>query len=327
MHRMAIVHQGALGDFLLALPAIEGFAARFPGLKIDFLCKPEHFSLISSRPYAGSCTPQDGPALSPFYHEDLWMNSPLPPFLQDRDAILVFGRKSSRILADRLSRRIPRPVHHIQSFPDLGSGSRHVSAFILDQVRRIGWFPPAFHFPAAVVESSHKDAAEIREWLAQGGFGEDNRPILIHPGSGGRRKIWPLARWWSLLHCLHNRRIPVLMSLGPADGELEFFALEARKLGTLAVRDLSLRRLGALLEECRMYIGSDSGVSHLAGLTCIASVVIFGPTDPEVWAPRGPDVRIVRSRWEESEVFAWSPALPPSPPEAWVEEVCRGSGR
>ena len=322
---MVVVHQGALGDFLLALPAIEGLAACFPGLKIDFLSKPRHVALLASKTYLGTVEPHDGPALAPFFHEDLWKDASIPAILQNRDAVLIFGQSAGRSAAERLSLRLPCPVHFVRSFPEPGHG-RHVTEFILERMHRLGWFPAGFNPPVVSIAASSKDGSAVREWLAQKGFGEDNRPFLIHPGSGGHRKIWPLAGWWALLHELSRRRIPVLMALGPADAALEAFAGEARKLGVVILRDLSLTRLCALLGESRMYVGNDSGVSHLAALTGVASVVIFGPTDPDVWSPRGPDVRIVRSRWEESEVFSWSPAVPPSLPEARVAEVFQTAG-
>ena len=61
--------------------------------------------------------------------------------------------------------------------------------------------------------------------------------------------------------------------------------------------------LAAFLSECRLFIGSDSGVSHLAALVGIPTIVMFGPTDPGFWAPRGPNVHILKESWEESEVL------------------------
>ena len=53
--------------------------------------------------------------------------------------------------------------------------------------------------------------------------------------------------------------------------------------------------LSALLSNCRLFIGHDSGISHLAGASGTGSVLLFGPTDPEVWAPRNPQVKVIVS--------------------------------
>jgi heptosyltransferase-2 len=56
---------------------------------------------------------------------------------------------------------------------------------------------------------------------------------------------------------------------------------------------LSLPVLAAVLERCRVFVGHDSGVSHLAAATGISCVLLFGPTDPAVWAPVNPAVKVV----------------------------------
>jgi hypothetical protein len=57
-----------------------------------------------------------------------------------------------------------------------------------------------------------------------------------------------------------------------------------------------------------MYIGSDSGVSHLAAAVGIPAIAVFGPTDPRVWAPRGRNAVVVKRSWLEEDVFTWAPS-------------------
>lgn len=54
--------------------------------------------------------------------------------------------------------------------------------------------------------------------------------------------------------------------------------------------------LAELLTRARTYIGNDSGPTHLAGIMGMATVALFGPTDPRVWKPLGPDVRVIRKQ-------------------------------
>ena len=76
-----------------------------------------------------------------------------------------------------------------------------------------------------------------------------------------------------------------------------------RKVGVPIVSGLPLLRLSALLSLCGLYIGSDSGVSHLAAAVGIPAISVFGPTDPRVWAPQGRNAVAVRRKWEEGDVF------------------------
>ena len=62
----------------------------------------------------------------------------------------------------------------------------------------------------------------------------------------------------------------------------------------------SLCQLADLLEGCDLYVGNDSGISHLAGLCGAPTLAIFGPTDPRLWRPLGPRVRVLRGQPLES---------------------------
>jgi ADP-heptose:LPS heptosyltransferase len=105
---------------------------------------------------------------------------------------------------------------------------------------------------------------------------------VIHPFSGGRRKNWPLERFQELGRWL-AQRIPVEWCAGP----------EEPLAGARRFDDLY--ELACWLADARLFVGNDSGIAHLAAAAGTPVVVLFGPTDPTVWAPRGPAVRVVRS--------------------------------
>ena len=194
------------------------------------------------------------------------------------------------MLCERLSARLSSPVHWLQSFPPPGL-RQHVCQFLLEQCRRLGW---SLEECLPELRPSQHHVSCVRESLGQENRAAPGKPILIHPGSGGLAKIWPLGNWWTLIRFLRETcQLPVVLTLGPADERLRGFAQEAEALGVLTVESPSLPLLAAWLSQGRLFVGSDSGVSHLAALVGIPSMVVFGPTDPEVWAPRGPHVHIV----------------------------------
>jgi ADP-heptose:LPS heptosyltransferase len=86
---------------------------------------------------------------------------------------------------------------------------------------------------------------------------------------------------------------PWLLVLGPAEEEMMPPLLAAP--GVVPVRSLPVRVLGALLAESGLYVGNDSGVSHLAAAAAAPTLVLFGPTDAATWSPIGPRVEVVRS--------------------------------
>ncbi len=314
---IAVIHQGALGDFLIALSPLEGLYRAAPGIGFRFWSKPEHFALIESKPYANAFHPAGGPEFTPFFHPEMWEHAPVPSFLEDAGEVLVFGQKSTRCLVDRLSIRMKSSVHWIQSFPPAG-GTEHASRFIALQLETLGYVVAD---TIAAVPAASEERRAVRAWFRENGMAGAERPVVLHPGSGGRRKIWPLAKWWGLVDWLRRRRgLPVLMVLGPADDHLEGLAEASENIGVRVVANPTLPRLAAFLAESRLYVGNDSGVSHLAAATGIPSVVFFGPTDPRVWAPRGAHVRLIAADWDAPGNLAWDPPFQ-DPPEQRIRSV------
>jgi ADP-heptose:LPS heptosyltransferase len=113
--------------------------------------------------------------------------------------------------------------------------------------------------------------------------------VLVHVGSGSPAKNWPAKRFAAFIRALDA---PVRLIVGEADSE-PARAVE-RNYGAALPRlaaDLSL--LAQHLAGCRAYVGNDSGVSHLAGLCGARTFALFGPTDPAVWRPIGPNIHVV----------------------------------
>ena len=312
---MIVMHQGALGDFLLALPVLEALHRSYPLIRITLWSKAEHVALLAEKPYVDSVpAPADG-ELVPFFHDELWKAAIIPRCLEDAQAILIFGQTGSRVLCERLSARLSHSVHWLQSFPPPGR-SQHVCQFLVEQCRRLGW---SLEECLPELSPSPHNVSFVRESLGQKNRAAPDQLIFIHPGSGGLGKIWPLGSWWALLRFLRETcQYPVFLTLGPADERLRGFAHEAEALGVVTVETPSLPLLAAWLSQGRLFVGSDSGVSHLAALLGVPSIVLFGPTDPEVWAPRGPHVHIVRQNWEQSQVLTWPPSPAAASPAAPV---------
>jgi hypothetical protein len=115
--------------------------------------------------------------------------------------------------------------------------------------------------------------------------------LVIHPGSGGRAKRWSregfvrIARSWSA------RGAGVVVVLGPAErSEADFW--RARELSVLG--DLRVEELASVLSRACLYLGNDSGPTHLAASVGAAGVALFGPSDERLWGPLSKRIEVVR---------------------------------
>ncbi len=104
---------------------------------------------------------------------------------------------------------------------------------------------------------------------------------VIHPFSGSKRKNWPLERFRAVAAWLERRKIPVRWCAGPEED------LPA------AIRIRDIYDLACWLSQARLFIGNDSGISHLAAAAGAPVLALFGASDPAIWAPRGPSVRVI----------------------------------
>jgi ADP-heptose:LPS heptosyltransferase len=112
--------------------------------------------------------------------------------------------------------------------------------------------------------------------------------ILVHPGSGSPRKNWPRERWLAVLSELPR---PVTVVLGEAEMTSWPAALPP---DVSLLTNAPLETLVAHLARCRLFLGHDSGISHLAAACGAPCLLLFGPTDPAIWAPPAPRVRVIR---------------------------------
>ncbi|MDR3556728.1 MAG: glycosyltransferase family 9 protein [Syntrophobacteraceae bacterium] len=314
-----VFHQGALGDFIVAAAAVDELAEAEGFTRIDFWSKPEHVALLAGKSYLGDCLPCDSPLAAALLHDSLWRTAVLPDLLLEADRVFLFGQTGSRLIAQRLSELLCADVSWIQSFPLTKDDPEHVSVFLRNQFAGLG-LEIAGRPLALSPPPSEKRAAK----RLLGHLGIDSTPILMHPGSGGKRKVWPFANWHGLIEWIRREMSSqVILSIGPADEYMNEFAREMRRAGVPVVSGLTPLRLAALLSLCGLYIGSDSGVSHLAGAVGIPAIAVFGPTDPAVWAPRGSGAIAVRRTWNEEEILRWAPTEKPDFQDEQITEIIK----
>jgi ADP-heptose:LPS heptosyltransferase len=201
---------------------------------------------------------------------------PVEAALASADAVVAFTRSAP--VLEALGRRARRLVAWDPAPPLAGP---HASLWLAEALETFGLDARREPPPLLFTEAERRDAQERTTGMPDG-F------LAVHPGSGSPSKNWPLERFVETAQRLSSGR-PWLLVLGPAEEEVK--APSAARLA----RRLPLRTLGALLARAGLFLGNDSGITHLAAASGTRTLALFGPTDPALWAPVGPAVRTLRA--------------------------------
>jgi hypothetical protein len=249
--RRLIIRPGAIGDFLVSLPAVECLNAD------EIWTAARHVPLVRCGAQARSI-PSTGLDL-------LGVTEPPPRLIEELRSFdsIVSWYGANRPEFREAVRDLALPFTFFPALPAEGA-AMHATEFYLEQARTIA--------PCASDGIPRLDCGDPpRENFA-----------VIHPFSGSAKKNWPLEKFRAMATRL-ERAMPVRWCSGAEDPPLDG-----------AVRIDDLYELACWLARARLYVGNDSGITHLAATVGTPVLALFGPTDPQVWAPRGSHVRIAR---------------------------------
>ncbi len=289
--RILVIRPGALGDVLLTLPALQALQEAFPQAEIEVMGNLAVLQWLPGRSVVAAVSSFDRVDLAGLFQSSGVVADCLQSYLAQFDWILSYAVPPERLFARNLS-RLARGI--VLSFdarprPDL---CMHMSLHLQQPLRELGVSvctePPRLRLTAA-------DPQETARWWVDHALGDE--PVLaVHPGSGSPAKNWLAERFAAVARHLHRERgVGILLISGPADDRAVGNVQRALDgVDYVLLHDPPLPLLAAILARCWAYLGNDSGVSHLAAAVGVPTVAIFGPTDPDVWAPRGASVRVVR---------------------------------
>ncbi len=259
-----VYHCGALGDFITTLPAILRYKATHGRLVL--LGRPSHGALVpdvfeevwdADAAWAAGLFSSTGP-----------VSEGLRARLRAVVSALVFARADSPLPA-ALSRVGVRDLLRQDPFPDTAIPvvDYHLSLFAdpPTEEERTPRIPVAA--PAA---GARKGAA-------------------LAFGSGSPGKNWPLERFVQVASGLEAAGEQVWWIEGPAEAGRSPAPPEQ------TWRSLSLTGLAYKLAGCRVFVGNDSGVTHLAAASGCPTVALFGASGVWTWAPRGARVKVIAS--------------------------------
>ena len=282
--KICVVFPGALGDFLCFFPTLRALATRAP---VTLFARTEFADIVPAAVHVRSLECHE---ISRLFVPDAAREERLNCFFRSYASIYSWLGSQQR--------------EFVQSLHSVSQGRARVFPFRPQQPgihqahyyrSCIGEAPRALlPIPEIAPNAKAKEWCEsywVRHLL------KDKRVLVVAPGSGAKEKNWPAeyfratADWWQ-----DKVQGVVVVLVGPVEEERSGW--EPSLAGFLVARKLSLAQAAALLSRADLYLGNDSGITHLAAAVGVRTVALFGPSDVRQWAPRGKRVTILNRNVE-----------------------------
>ncbi len=291
--RILIVKLGAIGDIIHTLPALAAIREGLPDSEISWVVEHSSSEILRDNPLVDRLIEVDTKALRRGLMSGETLRAPrqqlrrlrasafdiaidfqgllksaLIARLSGARSVFGYARKSLREPASSLllSRTfaVPTTTHVIYKALALVEGSLSIP---------VPKDPNELLFPVQISEQFQAEADRACE-------GTDNSLAILNPGGGWPTKLWSPERFGELAdmlwaHCgLHS-----IVTVGPREADLAQAVLNASKSGKTRIADVSLKGFYALAQRAKVYIGGDTGPTHIAVAARTPVVGLFGPTE------------------------------------------------
>lgn len=301
--KILVVAPGHLGDLIHTVPMLRLLRRHRPSAKITLFVGPWCSDLAARIPYVDEVAVH-APHLRQFYRKDC---AACLAFHRELAFACGLRRRDAGLVITAIPTNLPllllvqgaRPDTWIGVEPGVsaygGAGEEHFDAYetrsyeparIAGLLRHAGIEGEDVSLEFWVNDDDRRRAADL---LARHGVGQDQNPIAVAPGAGFAGKVWPAERFAELVDWLvHRCQAPVVLLGANEERALgEIIAGRSESRVRSLIGETSLFIAGAVLEQCRLFVGNDNGLLHVAAALGVPTVSIFGPTWPEKWAPRG----------------------------------------
>ena len=277
--KILVIRGGAIGDFILTLPALVALRQQLPDARLEVLGYPHIAQLALAGGLADDMKSIEARALASFFAADGQLDEGLASYFAGFALIIsylydpdeIFQSNVGRCSAAQFIVGPHRPEEKL---------ALHATEVFLKPLERLAIYEAD---PVPILPINHQPST-----LHQ---------LALHPGSGSERKNWPEENWMRLIQHLQTATRFSFLLVG---GEAEVGRL--RRLSAVFPSDrlelaqcLPLAELARRLRSCLGFIGHDSGISHLAAALGVPALVLWGETNETVWRPRGERVTVLRS--------------------------------
>ena len=276
-----VYHSGALGDFITTLPAIQHLA--YQNGPIVMVGKPEYSKLkkeIFLKVY--DC---EGRKMTPLFSNGNLdhIDSTFLTTMKQIGKAILFIRKGSPI-PDNFMKLGLKKIRTFEVFPRMRQPK------VLYHLASVGAKSSWTSTPSSTLLIPEKPSKKYH-FL-------ERKYVVIAPGSGSYKKNWPLKNYFAIAERLREDFFCPVWLLGPAENGWEKLQ-ELRD--EIIISDVSITEAASIIGTSRLYIGNDSGTTHLAASVGCPTLALFGPfSDKIVWAPWGKNTVLLSTSENEN---------------------------
>ena len=279
MGKILFIRGGAVGDFILTLPALRLVREGLSDNHVEVLGYPSIASLATATGLADETRSIEDAGLAPFFAPGAELDSAWSDYFASFDLVVSYLYDPDGFFSDNLERAGVGTLLRGPFRPEVADPPVAAARQLARPLEQIALFldDPELNLDYAATVASPLPRSETTR-------------VVLHPGSGSPSKNWSFESWLEVLGHLREavESLEIVITCGEAERErIDVFLEEAKRMGLdcRGLVDRSLPELGALFGETDLYLGHDSGISHLAASAGTAGYLLFGPTDPGVWAP------------------------------------------
>jgi heptosyltransferase-2 len=300
--RILVIRGGAIGDFILTLPAIAALRKQFPQAHLEVLGYPHIAQLAVAGGLVDRVQPIEARGLAGFFARDGILEPDLKDYFSEFDLVISYLYDPDEIFKTNLRRCLfgqfiagphrPNESEFVHATQVYLKPLERLAIFDADPVPRlfINSQPPG----VAAAGLSQPSSGSLKN---QNGDRRDARPTLaLHPGSGSEKKNWPETRWAEFIARLtESTKLELLLVGGEAEGgRLKRLAAAVPPERRQVAQSLPLPELAQRLQSCAAFVGHDSGISHLAAALGLPCLILWADALEEIWRPQGERVVILR---------------------------------
>ncbi|MBX3318267.1 MAG: glycosyltransferase family 9 protein [Nitrospira sp.] len=307
---VVVIHPGTLGDVLLAVPAIKKITSQFAEHHCLLIARASVSHLLQECRVVDEWIAIESQVCLGLFAEGGEQSVALRSYLERCDIAVAWTEDVDGSLSRLLRGYGIRQIWIQSPFSSalLGTHQRDRFLEIIGGGSSSGFEEEVLHVPDHLIEGG-------RICLAKQGVAKRRSLVLIHPGSGSIHKCLGAGKWAYVIQQLQYQEMSPVVLEGPADRDAVERMLSLLSTQPPVLRELSLSLLAGVLAQTDFYVGNDSGVTHLAAIVGVRTAVVFGPTDPDRWAPSGRHVTILRGAscvcptWDAVKICHGKPCL------------------